>query len=117
MQLTSMSSPLSPPPPPLPPQPPPPLPQQPPPPLVLQPLAPQMVVEPQVVGVVGADMQQKRALEDAEDAGKRKARRMQVKNKCEHDRWKDGRCKECLCKHKVKRGDCKDGCNEVQPIV
>lgn len=59
------------------------------------------------------DEAQKRALLDEEDAGKRKARRVQVKNKCEHGCWKDGRCKDCLCKHKVKRGDCKDGCNEV----
>ncbi len=63
--------------------------------------------------LVGLPEQHKRGLEDADDAGKRKARRVQVKNKCEHDRWKDGRCKDCLCKHKVKRGDCKEGCNEA----
>jgi len=56
--------------------------------------------------------QHKRSLEDGEEDGKRKSRRVQVKNKCEHDRWKDGRCKDCLCKHKVRRGDCKEGCSE-----
>jgi hypothetical protein len=71
-------------------------------------------VQHQLLGQVGLLQEQhKRGLEDADEAGKRKARRVQVKNKCEHDRWKDGRCKDCLCKHKVKRGDCKEGCNEA----
>ena len=58
------------------------------------------------------DAGQKRALED-DESGKRKARRVQVKNKCEHDRFKDGKCKDYLSKHEVKRGDCKEGCSQV----
>jgi len=76
----------------------------------------QAVAQPPPPLLEGADEMQKRALEDTDDPNKRKVRRVQVKNKCEHDRWKDGRCKDCLCKHKVKRGDCKDGCNEVTPF-
>ena len=66
------------------------------------------------LGTLGGEAGQKRAaaLED-DQAFQAKARRVQAKSKCEHDRWKDGKCMECPCKHKVKRGECKEGCNEV----
>ena len=66
------------------------------------------------LGALGSEAGQKRAaaLED-DEAAKAKARRVQTKSKCEHDRLKDGKCMECPCKHKVKRSECKEGCNEV----
>jgi hypothetical protein len=76
----------------------------------LPPLEPPIQLQPAQLAM--GPEQHKRSLEEGEDAGKRKSRRVQVKNKCEHDRWKDGRCKDCLCKHKVRRGDCKEGCSE-----
>lgn len=76
----------------------------------LPPLEPPVQLQPAQLAI--GPEQHKRSLEDGDDVGKRKSRRVQVKNKCEHDRWKDGRCTDCLCKHKVRRGDCKEGCSE-----